>query len=586
MIKVKIIPELFLPVFMVFFLNFVLNNLMLPEKSFNPLLTWERLPLKIGFKIPKEFHQTSINYQIKLKRRIKGKQEKIVINGKELKHKINRGTFLVDPELIKEKNSLEIFGRGKVKYLRIIYTLKSLVYISRSSKIPKFKWHSDLSPNKRFWLYLILFLTVIFMFAYTPSKSLILGIIGFLLIILSLRFFSIAVLFNYFLLISVSLLLLIYLMLKSKFLIPKKLKIATIAFLVMLFAFNKMLRDKGDLNGFLYLRTKFTDVFRMIPKNSIYAKDFTSGERGYDTQFFYFLSYDPLLLRKYKWVRVFDFFGPFLRTKTVWTLKFLDNVRYRSGRIGYPILIKIFSFFSPFLAPSAMVFLILISHFFNVLILSLMAGENGVSPWYSLLYLILPPIWFSQWWLLPEPIALAFFLGGFYFFRKNKLFLSALLWGFSLLIRETLGLFLVLAVVYLIAKKKIKNALWIGVSFLPLAIWKLYLTIKLWFKFGFSNISYSPGDFSLPFKGLIKMASQSIAGSYRFKAFANASIIFSVLLIFMVALSFYLVFKKTDLINLALLGYSIMVASLNRKFLSCFYSPSYRERVGESTFSL
>jgi len=268
------------------------------------------------------------------------------------------------------------------------------------------------------------------------------------------------------------------------------------------------------------------------------------NEPGYDGQHFYYMTYDPFLSR-FK--------------DNPWKYKLIvDAPPYRYSRIGFSLLIKLFSLDRPKLYPKTMIWLILFSHFFGAFFLLKIVMFYQQSPFWTLLYLLIPGFQLSLQGALPESIAAAFLLAGIYFYLRERLLFASLVLALSFLTRET-GAMVAMGIVLfeLFKKKNVRNALVIGWSFIPLIFWRFYITLRLFKGFGWRTLFAGPRDFVLPFSGFVRLYKEILAHHYP-QDLTLAATIYPLLLTCIFLLSLYFLWKRKDFLSLSLLVFSLV----------------------------
>ncbi len=344
-----------------------------------------------------------------------------------------------------------------------------------------------------------------------------------------------------------------------------------IPFLAFLVFFNTVKTGMkifdGKHSGFIHIERSHI-VFNPILKgrSKLKASLFKSFDGAYDGQFFYFIAFDPFMTLSYKDPATF---------KEVLNA-YIDEPPYRYGRIGFPLLINFFSFNNPLLFPKTMIWLILISHILGIFFLIKIFIFYERSPLWSLLYLLIPGFYNSLFMALPEAVATAFSLAALYFYLAKKKTLVPLLFAAAILIRETSAILLVCIIfneyyvengrslnLKKIFKIEFYNKIsYLIISFIPYIIWKIFLTYKLYEHFGLKTLFFSPGDFTLPFFGIIKMFTHLFAGDY-FHELILSAFFYPVLLTIMFFVSIYFLKKQLNFLSLSFFLYSLISISLN-----------------------
>lgn len=307
-----------------------------------------------------------------------------------------------------------------------------------------------------------------------------------------------------------------------------------------------VIEDAASRN--LFYRHINADWFHYYRDDGIKEKLFR-GISDYDGQFYYFMAYDPFLNR-------------FKDNPRKYRLM-LDSPPYRYGRIGFSLLTKIFSLDQPQLYPRTMMLLILFSHFFGAFFLVKIIHFFQQSIFWAFLYILIPGFLSSLHYALPESIATAFLLAGFYFFLKEKPWVSASLLACSFLIRET-GAILALAIILfeLFKKKNFKNTMILGLSFIPVLAWRCFLTMRLFPEYGWETFFYSPNDFSFPFSGFVELYKKILGNEY-IKNLIPSAAFYPVILTGIFLFSLYFLWTRRDSLGLAFFLFSLIAVLLN-----------------------
>ena len=173
---------------------------------------------------------------------------------------------------------------------------------------------------------------------------------------------------------------------------------------VVLLAYGLIIRSTameldGQFSGLLRVSTTFFDRVpflqdRLDVRNSLKL----IPDSGYDAQFQYFAIFDPLM-RRYS-------------TRPQLYRNVADAPPYRFGRIGFPMLTRLFAGGRWQLYPATMVALVWAGVGLAAFALSLLAQRTGGSAAWGLLVLAIPGFWQSVQVTLPEPVAAALLLAG------------------------------------------------------------------------------------------------------------------------------------------------------------------------------
>lgn len=325
------------------------------------------------------------------------------------------------------------------------------------------------------------------------------------------------------------------------------LKEATVIALVFLFFFVSIQfyreRHIND-SGFLYLTGKFVNENPFLRQRKDILQNLEISADGYDGQFMYNLAFDP-------------FISAFKDRPKLYT-KIADDPPYRYFRIGFPLLIKLFSGDRPELYPTTMIYLILCSHLLGVFFLMKIFQHYGKDPLWGLAYLLVPGFLVSMKFALPESISAAFLLGGFWLFLKEKHVPAAILLAVSMMIRETaIPLILCLVLFEFWKKKSYRNAAILACSVLPYFVWRFFVTVRMWPHFG-TRALYTPGNATLPFAAFPRLWTAYVHGQY---SSGSAGIVFAAILIALFLLALGLFLWRKNAVSAAFLLYCILMVS-------------------------
>jgi hypothetical protein len=323
----------------------------------------------------------------------------------------------------------------------------------------------------------------------------------------------------------------------------------------------------GNYSGFLHISAERLKAHPLIQNRpEILSQLVTVSDGGYDGQLFYFMAYDPLLTalkdaRAYRDV--------------------VDIPAFRFRRIAFSLLTDIISP-SPQYYPAVMMCLILISHILGAIFLVKIATALNRDPLWGLLYILIPGFSFSLMYGLPESLAGALLLAGFYFHVKKRFLWSFLTFAASLLFRET-GVLLIgfAGLMEVIRTKNIVDAFKVWISVLPYFAWRLYVTVKLLPDTGWMGFFAEPPNLTVPLTGVFKLFEAIAKGEYP-PYIVPAGILFPVLLAGAAGLAIWSMREKITSPAVALLCYSMLALSLN--FEKVWIHVSNAERQSYETF--
>ncbi len=271
---------------------------------------------------------------------------------------------------------------------------------------------------------------------------------------------------------------------------------------------------------------------------------------GYDAQFYYFAAFDPLMRR--------------FRSSPEQYRAVADAPPYRFGRIGFPWLVRSVAGGRWDRYPAVMVGLVLVGVALSAFVLARLGQEAGGTALWGLMVLGVPGFWQSVRLALPEPLAAAFLLIGYWCVRKQRIPLAIAAFAISLLIRETGLVFLVALVAFGAgAGEGRRGRIWLLSAALPLAVWRVYVASGLWPDWGWAGFFYPSHNLGIPFQGFVGLWFALMRGDYHpaVAELARAAIWFPILIIAVSALSVGLMRVTSRFIGAAFVMYALMALS-------------------------
>ena len=278
---------------------------------------------------------------------------------------------------------------------------------------------------------------------------------------------------------------------------------ALVALAVSLFcasALSAMLEPyAGNASGLLVIEREKADRFPPLSelpgeKQALFLHD----NAGYDGQFFYFMAFDPLL-RAY--AATPDRYGAFI-----------DAPPYRYGRIGFSLLTRVFAAGLPRQYPVTMVALVTVATVVGAVCLAGIFAHYGRAPAWALMYMLVPGFIISMQMTLPEPIAAAALLGGYWCWLRGRLWPTAALFAFALLVRETSAILLLALIGWeAVRPGRRAAAAVLAAGLLPLALWRAYVCWALWPVWGWEGLFFDPHNMGLPFAGLYTLLAKDLS---------------------------------------------------------------------------
>jgi hypothetical protein len=333
---------------------------------------------------------------------------------------------------------------------------------------------------------------------------------------------------------------------------PKARSVVTVALVFAFYLISMLyfLTDEynGNYSGFLHISAERLNKNPLIKNRpEILNQLITVTDGGYDGQLFYFMAYDPFLTA----------FTDVTKYRDV-----VDLPPYRYRRIGFSLLTHLFALGNPQHYPAVMMWLILMSHIVGSIFLVKIPIALNRDPLWGLLYILIPGFSFSLMYGLPESLAGALLLAGFYFHLKRKMLLASLTFAASLLFRET-GILLIgfVGLMEAIRSRKLRDASILWISVLPYFIWRLYITVKLLPDYGWKGFFSEPPYLAVPPGGILELFATIARGEYP-GYIVPAGILFPVLLTGAACLGIWAIREKITSPALALVSYSFLALSL------------------------
>ena len=321
---------------------------------------------------------------------------------------------------------------------------------------------------------------------------------------------------------------------------------AAVALLVVT-AFALVVRSRldrtfdGNYSGFLIVARDNFDRNPMLNQRADIRASVWLQESGYDAEFMYFEVFDPF-------IRVFH------DTPKRYG-EFIDFPPYRYSRIGFSLLTKVVTLDRWQWYPAGMIWLILAGLFASSFILGGIARDQGASPLWGATVLLVPGFWRSLQSGLPEPLAVAWLLGGYWALTRRHWLVAGACFAASLLTRETDIVIIGLLLAWDFFSGRRREAFLAGlVAVAPLAAWRTYVGLTFFQGWGWDAFFPSPNDLETPFKGLVDLRHMIATGAY-FHDIAVPAILFAVLMIAACALAVAFAIRRPSALTLANLFY-------------------------------
>ncbi len=326
---------------------------------------------------------------------------------------------------------------------------------------------------------------------------------------------------------------------------------AAVALIVGLFVRHAVTEFDGNFSGLLRISGSGFDRSPLFAgRDDVRASLVLQPDDGYDAQFMYFAAFDPLLRR--------------FRSTPEKYRDVADVAPYRFGRIGYPWLVRAVARGQWQMYPAAMVGLVLAGVVLSAFVLARIAQGSGASAWWGLVVLAIPGFWASMTMVLPEPLAAAFLLVGYWCVTMRRVALAVAAFALSLLVRETGVVFLVaLASFVPVPGFRRRDRAWLLGAVLPVVAWRVYVAAEFWPVWGWDGLFYPAPNLTIPFMGLMGLWPVLFRGDYHSHVpeLARAASWLPVLLIAIAALSVAAFRVAGRFIGAAFLAYALMTLS-------------------------
>lgn len=307
---------------------------------------------------------------------------------------------------------------------------------------------------------------------------------------------------------------------------------------------------RGNYSGFLHISREVAAQAPFLQERPDIGGALLVDEGGYDGQFMYLMAFDPFLQRFADRPQAYR--------------AFIDHPPYRYGRIGFSLLTRLVSAGQAERYPAAMVWLILAAHVALAAALASFAARNGMSPLAALWYLAIPGFTSSLMSALPEALAAAGIVAGLLCWEARRPVLAAGAFGAALLVRET-GVVLIVALVLSSSRYRSdwkRAGLMFVLSLVPVGAWRLFVASRLFSDFAWAAVLPNPGDFGVPFAGLLQLWQAGIARTQPGSEIVGA-MMFPLILTAALILAVALLYTRPGPIEAAAAVYAGVAVSLN-----------------------
>jgi hypothetical protein len=327
---------------------------------------------------------------------------------------------------------------------------------------------------------------------------------------------------------------------------------AAVGWVFFCYASDIVKRHDHKLSSLLLISRHFFDGNPLARDRQDIRDGLLLNEHGYDGQYFYNMTYDPFLTAFRHDPKTYN--------------EFIDAPPYRYGRIGFSVLTKILSANNPRWYPYVMVTLVLAGLIGCGVLMSALALRHGATVWYGVLVILIPGYWRCVDATVPEPIAAALFLGGLLLLMRQSWVTAGALFGLSMLVRETAGVFVVALVIGMFLTGRRRESAQVAcLALAPLALWRLYVGWVFMPAYGWEAFTFRPDDFDPPLAGVRQLWATVAHGSY-FPGYAEmtrAAVSFPPLVMTGVILMVVIAIKQPRPIAFAGLVYAAMAISMN-----------------------
>jgi hypothetical protein len=315
---------------------------------------------------------------------------------------------------------------------------------------------------------------------------------------------------------------------------------------------RQLIEYDGNFSGFLHISKKFLGRNYILGEHPEIRRELIKVEgNGYDGQFFYFMTWDPLM-KLYHFAPGAD--------------RVVDDPVFRYRRIAYPVFTKIFSLNQPYIFPTVMMLLLIaggtiLSFFIAKIAMNYAEVRSLVLA--GLLAIFIPGVWFSLSVATPEPLAAAFLAAGFFLTLQKRYISAAIFFALAALTRESTILFIVIIAIFEFLKdRKIRAPLILLASIVPYFAWRLYVTATLNAMRGWKGFFFEPGNVGVPFAGVVQTYQQIMNGKY-IEAVTVAGIALPIVLVCMLVVFVFVYYKTKHPVAIIGAIYSFLALSLS-----------------------
>lgn len=338
-----------------------------------------------------------------------------------------------------------------------------------------------------------------------------------------------------------------------------------------LVALREVWRADGNYSVLLRISPRYFNNNPMMRQRPAVRESLVFDPGGYDAQFNYFAAFDPLMRRYAHAPDNYSFM--------------MDAAPYRFGRIGHAWFTQLLSGGRWRAFPAAMVWSVLLGCMVAAIAVSRLAVDAGRSPWWGVAVAVVPGFWQSIQVTLPEPIAAAAVLVGYWCWTRDRWAGAIIAFAVALLTRETSAIAVAgLGAISFATGQRWRAAALVALSALPLLIWKWHIGQVLFSIWGWESYFYDPGTFDLPFAGMSSAWREIMAGTYYpgNGTMARAAVGMSLLVLLATALSASAVWTRFSAPALIAAIYGVMTVSLAAR--TVWTHPGNVQRTGMEVF--
>jgi hypothetical protein len=309
----------------------------------------------------------------------------------------------------------------------------------------------------------------------------------------------------------------------------------------------------GNYSGFLHLqKARISQVTFLTQRPELLNSLVLLDDGAYDGQFPYLMTFDP-------WLDLYK--DDPARYGTM-----VDAAPYRYGRIGYSLFTKIVSGDHPPRYPAAMIWLLLAGNLIGSAFLALIVAHYGRNPAWGLLYLLVPGFHQSLQVGLPESLAAAALLAGYWAWLTSRPWAAACAFGLSLLFRETGAIFLFALVAFEWIKRRDRRSVAILMTgAVPLMAWRAYVCWRLFPAWGWRGLFFNPENTGFPFAGISELWSRLSTGAYYpdDRTMQLAGTFYPLLLVAAIVLAAASCVRRISVVGVAVIAFGAIAISLN-----------------------